>query len=200
VTVAVHAAAADLPAVHRVVTAAFADDPVMRWTFEPADDPAAGRAALFELLVEDYFWLGHLHVVAGTGGVVGAALWAPPDRDALVREDRVAELLDRLGPHLGDELWPRMGELQRMHDFRPAEPHHYLGILAVDPAHQGRGHGAALLAPALAECDRMGLLAHLESSNERNVSLYLRHGFEVVDGFRCGGEGPPVTIMTRPPR
>ena len=197
--VAVHATAADLPAVLDVVTAAFADDPVQRWVFEPADDPDAGRRALFDLLVHDYFWLGHLHVVAAGGRLAGAALWGPPDRDVL-QGTRVDELLAALTPHLGDQLVPRLGELARAHEHRPAEPHLYLGVLGVDPAHQSSGLGTALLRPTLAECDRMGLLTHLESSNERNVPFYERHGFEVVEAYRCGGDGPPMTIMSRPPR
>jgi GNAT superfamily N-acetyltransferase len=197
--IAVHATAADLPAVSGVLAAAFADDPVMRWLFAPAADPDAARAALFEVMVEEYFWLGHLHVVAGHGGIVGAALWSPPDRDAL-QDDHVDRLLTRLAPHLGDELVPRLGEVARTHDFRPAEPHLYLGILGVDPPAQSRGHGAALLGPTLAECDRMGLLAHLESSNERNIPFYERHGFEAVDDYRCGGDGPTMTMMSRRPR
>ena len=196
---AVHATAADLPAVNRVLAAAFADDPVQRWLFEPAEDPDAGRRALFELFVHDYFWLGHLHVVVDRGGVAGAALWAPPDRDPL-QGSRVDDLLAALSPHLGDQLLPRLGELARSHHLRPAEPHLYLGILGVDPDRQSRGLGTDLLAPTLAECDRMGLLAHLESSNERNVAFYARHGFEVVEVYRCEPDGPPMTMMTRRPR
>lgn len=196
--VAVHATAADLPAVTRVLADAFADDPVMQWLFAPAPDPDAGRRSLFEIFVSDYFWLGHLHVVAGTGGIAGAALWSPPDRDVL-QGDRVQDLVDALGPHLGDQLGPRLGELARAHEHRPPEPHLYLGILGVDPGLQSRGVGAALLAPTLADCDRTGLRAHLESSNERNIPFYQRHGFAVVDAYRCGGDGPTMTIMTRPP-
>jgi ribosomal protein S18 acetylase RimI-like enzyme len=197
--VAVHATPADLPAVTQVLTAAFADDPVQQWLFAPADDPDAGRRALFEIFTEDYFWLGHLHVVSDTGGVAGAALWAPPGRDPL-QGNRVDDLLGALAPHLGPDLVPRLGELARTHEHRPAEPHLYLGILGVDPARQSSGHGGALLEPALAECDRMGLLAHLESSNERNVAFYERHGFVAVDAYRCGGDGPLMTIMSRRPR
>ena len=197
--VAVHATAADIPAVARVLADAFADDPVQRWAFEPAADPDAGRAALFEVMTQDYFWLGHLYVVADAGGVAGAALWAPPDRDAL-HGSGLEVLIDRLRPHLGDELEARLGELARAHEHRPSEPHLYLGILGVDPARQSRGYGADLLGPTLAECDRTGLLAHLESSNERNVPFYERHGFEVVGAYRCGGDGPPLTIMSRRPR
>ena len=197
--VAVHATAVDLPAVTDVLVAAFADDPIQRWLFEPAAQPDAARRALFEIFVEDYFWLGHLHVVAGAGGIAGAALWSPPDRGVL-RGDRVQDLLGALEPHLGDELLPRLGEMARTHEHRPHEPHLYLGILGVDPSQQSGGHGAALLAPTLAECDRTGLLAHLESSNERNIPFYERHGFQVTDAYRCGGDGPPMTMMSRPPR
>lgn len=197
--VAVHATAADLPAVTDVLVAAFADDPVQRWLFEPASDPDAGRRALFEIFVEDYFWLGHLHVVTDTGGLAGAALWSPPDRGVL-RGERVQDLLDALDPHLGDELGPRLGEMGRTYEHRPPEPHLYLGILGVDPSRQSSGHGTALIEPTLAECDRTGLLAHLESSNERNIPFYERHGFHTTAAYRCGGDGPLMTMMTRPPR
>jgi GNAT superfamily N-acetyltransferase len=197
--VAVHATAADLPAVTDLLTAAFAADPVQQWLFAPAADPDAGRRALFEIFVEDYFWLGHLHVVATGGRIAGAACWSPPDRGVL-RGERVQALFDALTPHLGDELAPRLAELARTHDHRPAEPHLYLGILGVDPAAQSRGHGTVLLAPTLAECDRTGMVAHLESSNEENIPFYERHGFAVVEAYRCGGDGPPLTIMSRRPR
>lgn len=196
--IAVHATAADLSAVTDVLTAAFADDPVQQWLFAPAADPDAGRRAMFEIFVEDYFWLGHLHVVSDGGGLAGAALWSPPDRDVL-RGDRVQDLFHVLAPHLGDQLLTRLGELARAHDRRPTEPHLYLGILGVDPDRQSQGHGAALLAPTLAECDRTGVLAHLESSNERNIAFYERHGFAVVDAYRCGGDGPSMTMMSREP-
>ena len=117
----------------------------------------------------------------------------------MLRGDRVQDLFAALEPHLGDELLSRLGELARAHEHRPAEPHLYLGILGVDPGRQSHGHGTALLAPALAECDRTGLLAHLESSNERNIPFYERHGFAASDAYRCGGDGPTMTIMTRLP-
>lgn len=197
-SIAVHAVAAELEAMTRVLTAAFADDPVQRWLFEPAPDADAGRRALFEVFVPDYFWLGHSYVVHGGGSVRGASMWAPPDRNPLQGE-RVQDLLAALSPHLGERTVPRLSELARAAEYRPAEPHFYLGILGVDPAAQSQGAGAALVAPVLAECDRTGCLAHLESSNPRNLAFYERLGFEVVAEYRCGGEAL-MTIMTRQPR
>ena len=52
---------------------------------------------------------------------------------------------------------------------------------------------------ALARCDEERALAYLESSNPRNISLYERHGFEVMGAIEVGA-APLVTPMLRRPR
>ena len=67
--------------------------------------------------------------------------------------------------------------------FRPhprEPPHHYLRVLGCDPNRQGQGIGSRLLEPTLAQCDTRGEPAYLESSNEKNLSFYRRHGFETT--------------------
>ena len=59
--------------------------------------------------------------------------------------------------------------------------------------------GAALLRHALDRCDREDLPAYLESTNSRNISLYLRHGFVAVGEIRAGSS-PIVVPMLRLPR
>jgi ribosomal protein S18 acetylase RimI-like enzyme len=88
---------------------------------------------------------------------------------------------------------------EQMATCHPAEPHGYLPLIGVDPAHQGRGLGAALLTYALERCDREHLPAYLESTNPRNISLYLRHGFQVLKTIQVGGS-PPMVPMLRPAR
>lgn len=53
----------------------------------------------------------------------------------------------------------------------------------VDPAHQGIDVGAALMTEALKAVDRDRLIAYLESSNPKNISLYERHGFDLSVKF-----------------
>jgi hypothetical protein len=53
--------------------------------------------------------------------------------------------------------------------------------------------------PVLRRCDEERMPAYLESTNPRNLSLYLRHGFEILGTIRVG-EAPPVVPMLRPPR
>ena len=58
--------------------------------------------------------------------------------------------------------------------------HWYLPLIGVDPFHQRKGYGSALLRHVLRLCDRDGTPAYLESTNPANVPLYERHGFRVL--------------------
>jgi ribosomal protein S18 acetylase RimI-like enzyme len=97
--------------------------------------------------------------------------------------------------HLDDLL----GTFEKMAEWHPEEPHWYLPIIGVEPNAQGRGLGGALLRHAVARCDRENLIAYLESSNPRNITLYERHGFERMGEIKVG-KGPLVTPMLRQPR
>ena len=197
---AVHALAAELDDVGRSLSDAFADDPVEHWLWEPAADPDAARQRFLRFLVDEYFALGHVYVERGSGGRTGAAMWAPPDR-SILPESSIPALLSMVEELIGDEAIPRLSELARTNDHRPAEPHFYLGVLGVHPDQQGKRLGGVLVEPILEACDRGGVLAHLESSNPRNIGFYERLGFVTTDEFRCGGpSGPVMTIMQRRPR
>lgn len=193
----VHATQREVSEVAAALSRAFADDPVQQWLFDGADDVDRARTDFFHFFVEEYFGLGHTYVEQGTAHL-GAALWAPPDRNVL-RGSRIEDLLALVQSAVGDDTIPRLTELGRAGEYRPAEPHFYLGILGVVPETQGSGLGARLVEPVLDQCDRAGMLAHLESSNPRNLGFYERLGFEVVAEYRCGDDGPLMTIMTRPP-
>lgn len=124
----------------------------------------------------------------------GAALWMPSDVDPngealenVFRETCTPEHLDDL-----------LGTFEGMAGFHPDEPHRYLAMIGVDPNAQGRGIGAHLMRHALARCDAEGTLAYLEASSPRNVSLYLRHGFEIIGEIQVGN-APPLMPMVRPP-
>jgi len=88
-------------------------------------------------------------------------------------------------------------EIDSLH---PREPHWYLATLGTDPRFQGTGVGSALLASTLARVDEEGTPAYLESSKARNVPLYARFGFEVIEELRSKAGRPPMWRMWREPR
>ena len=71
--------------------------------------------------------------------------------------------------------------------------------MCIRDSHQGRGLGAELMKYALARCDEEHLPAYLESSNPANISLYERHGFEIMGRIQTENS-PPVHPMIRAAR
>ena len=123
------------------------------------------------------------------------AAWLPPG----VQPD-VGRVLANFQEHVDPELLPDlMGVFEQMDQYHPQEPHWYLPMVGVDPVSQGRGLGGLLMRHALRRCDDERMPAYLESTNPRNLSLYLRHGFEILGTIRVGG-APPVVPMLRQPR
>jgi len=129
-----------------------------------------------------------------------AALWAPPKRwRSTPREDlQIARAVarPRLLARLPLATMGLMG-VERRHPVEP--PHWYLAVLGTDPSRQGRGLGSAVLAPVLEQCDGDGVAAYLESSKERNIRFYARHGFRVTGEIKLP-RGPRMWAMWRDPR
>jgi GNAT superfamily N-acetyltransferase len=127
-----------------------------------------------------------------TEGARAAALWllpgVEPDGDAI--EALIGETVE------AEKIPDVAAMFEEMEKYHPSEPCWYLPMIAADPAHMGRGLGAALMKHALARCDADGMTAYLESSNPRNISLYERHGFEVMGEIRSG-KIPVMTPMIR---
>jgi ribosomal protein S18 acetylase RimI-like enzyme len=183
---------ADEASVVDVITLGFGADPMARWSFPDPRTYLTQFPALVRAFGGRAFDEGSAYCVEG---YAGAALWLPPGAEADI--EALDELIETHAPaHIRSDA---NGVFDQMAVYHPTEPHWYLPLIAVDPARQNQGHGSALLREALARCDRDGLLAYLESSNPRNISLYERHGFEVMGTIQVGSS-PKLTPMSRKPR
>lgn len=185
----------DAPLIEALV-GAYEDDPVMNYAFRAGPARHAAWAEYFRTNLERY---------RGFGGAFacregrGAALWAPPGRWHVGLGEQL-RLLPRIVRMLGvGRLRRGLGVMQRMQALHPEEPHWYLNLMGVHPREQSRGIGAALLRAGLERAERDGLGAYLESSNERNLTLYRRHGFETRHEITVGG-GVRMWLMWREAR
>jgi ribosomal protein S18 acetylase RimI-like enzyme len=175
-----------------VLCMAFNSDPAARWTYPDAHVYVSHFPQVVRAFGGNAFERGTGHQVSGFRG---AALWLPPgvhpDQEAL------GAIMQESVP--ADRLEEVTGVFERMGAYHPAEPHWYLPMIGVDPAHQGRGYGSALLRHALNQCDKDCVAAYLESSNPANVPLYERHGFAVLGTIQVGSS-PPIFPMLRAAR
>ncbi|MFE2378433.1 GNAT family N-acetyltransferase [Streptomyces sp. NPDC059398] len=186
---------ADREVLVRLLDESFMQDPVSSWVFP---DEAHRRK------VHGKFLGVFIDVALADGRVdlaedhTAMALWldipagVPEEEDdtpARMREtadpeNERAELVGRL-----------MGEIHP-HD----RAHAYLLMIGVKPERQGEGLGTALMAPVLERCDREGVPAYLEASNERSRALYERLGFVFMGTAVQLPDGPRMWPMWREPR
>lgn len=191
------ARAQDVPALAAMLARAFLDDPVASWAW-PADDLRLRALERFQATRMRQLAPGE--EVWTTDDLTSAALWAPPGRWHSTLRETAALVPAFAPPRL---LWrlPLVAlgweKLERSHPR--GTPHFYLAVLGTEPDAQGRGLGSAVLGPVLERCDEDRVAAYLESSKERNVDFYSRHGFRVLEQIRLLG-GPPMWKMWREPR
>ncbi len=186
---------ADVPALAGSLARAFDDDPIMEWLFpDPRRRPRWTErffaVRLRQLMRQEEVWASH----EGSG----AALWAQPERWKLTFGETLG-LVGRIVAGVGRRTPQSLRGLTLIEERHPSEPHWYLAVLGVDPDAQGGGLGSALLDPVLRSCDEDGVAAYLESSKERNIAFYARHGFRVTEEVTMPN-GPPVWLMWRDPR
>jgi GNAT superfamily N-acetyltransferase len=180
-----------LPALAPVFGRAFVDEPMMRWPMGEHGDLVARFTSCFAYFLEEVMGLG---LVSEAGNADGAAVWVPPERRSLAWQEhpwnqpRINALTDDGGLRY-DAFWDWVDSRS------PAEPLWQLDSIAVEPAAQGRGFGAALIAAGLRQAAADGTGAFLSTGTPRNVSIYGRCGFRVVEALDAPGGGPHIWFM-----
>ena len=190
------ATASDVDAMVEQLVRSFGDDPVMHHVFrDPARRTDAMRAYFGTQIRADYLRFGGVYT---TDDHMGSAVWGPAGKPLMTGLAGIMTLRPVI-PFVARHLLATLQVINLVESMHPHEPHWYLATLGTDPSVQGKGVGSALLAPVLTHCDRVGLPCYLESSKERNVPFYSRHGFTVVKEVTLPAGGPSIWTMWREP-
>ena len=182
----------DAEPIARMVSSAMAEDPLNRYFFRGPEAPGAAHV-LFRLIAGYGIRQGSL--LATSPRLEGVAYWQlPADRGAASAFGRPAwhagapaaladglRLLGRAGLLGVVRMMHASSFSLRLRRRHVPFPHGYLALLAVDPRHQGRGLGGALLRPVLARLEESGLPCYLETHTLQNVSFYRHFGFRVAE-------------------
>jgi ribosomal protein S18 acetylase RimI-like enzyme len=187
----------DVTAMAAQLARTFFDDPVMGHIFRNEGRREAGLRAYFGTQIrKDYLPFGGCYT---TEGYTGSAVWAPAGKPLRTGLGGILTMLPVL-PYVVANMRTTLRLLTLIETKHPRVPHWYLASLGTAVEEQGKGVGGALLRPVLDHCDAESLPCYLESSKERNVPFYRRHGFEVVEEVPIPDDGPSIWTMWREPR
>lgn len=153
----------------------FDQDPHFNWLIRQDARRAEALRRLFRLL------LGNIPAARGELWVRGEndalLIGFPPGTGRLPLRRQWAFLRAYLPVSGWKDLARRVWGIQKMAWHRPHEPHYYVQVIGVDPAHQGTGLGRALLSQLVSRCDGCGWPLYLETANPRNLGFYEKLGF-----------------------
>jgi ribosomal protein S18 acetylase RimI-like enzyme len=186
---------ADIDQISQSLARAFYDDVVSQFLF-PDDSRRIRR-------LERYFrfQIRTIFLPRGeawtTPDLDAASLWMPPKSWPPSMADGVSQL--PVLAILGRRTFRALRLVQLLESHHPRSPHFYLGTIGTDPAVQGHGYGSALLRIVLDRCDAEATPSYLESSKERNLAFYHRHGYEVVDEVLIPQTNVKLWLMWREP-
>ena len=183
-----HAQKFDIQALARLLTAAFAADPVMRWLIpDNTYDKVAPR--FFREIVSRSVISGECITTQQTQAV---AIWQQSDQTPAFTQHLfyLIRVLWAMRRYLG-----RSFHLQKhLTGCQPSAPYVHLTYLAAEPSDQGKGLGSALLSALTSEAKHKQRPVYLECTNEKNVSFYRAHGFDVTHVVQ-GNDIPTVWCM-----
>jgi ribosomal protein S18 acetylase RimI-like enzyme len=190
----------DVDALAAMLARAFAQDPF--YSYLAGDAPERGERMRRG-------WAGilrhasdRLSTTYTTDDHAGAAIWHPPGYGgaSFIGSLRLMPSVARLagGYRRLRQISRAISALEERRAHHVPAPHYYLSALGVEPGRQGEGIGTALVAPVLGRARDEGLAAYLETATARNVLLYERLGFEVVEELTLPGTDVHGWLMRRP--
>jgi GNAT superfamily N-acetyltransferase len=187
---------ADTKALASVLARAFESDPMAVHLFRDPVRRLTDVEQMFQMFLEELYLPAQECYTLDR--LQGAALWLPPGKypSSGWQQLRLLPRFLRLFGLRTPAVFRDMAYLEQMHPKE--ELHWYLAFLGIEPSEQGKGLGSALIRGVLTRCDAQGMPAWLETTNERNLPLYERHGFRLTS--ECAiPEGPHVWGMWRDP-
>lgn len=157
---------------------AFAEDPITGFLLELGPGYHDRVSQFFSLLMHARIALGMPVLLARSAdGVHGAVMGYPTEHPAWPADVSEAwNEFENATPGLTDRLAVYEGVAD---EYKPSDPHYYLGVIGVHPRMHGQGIGRQLLQAfcALSAADPLSSGVYLETAKPSNVPFYESAGF-----------------------
>ena len=168
-------------AVSESLAKAFMSDPLQTYTFPDEEERRQKSPDHFNVFLQFGLKFGEVYVSENREGAV---VWLRPNETDITPEKAeqggLAKLPEILGEAAANRFFSVLEFIAPFHKQDVPEPHWYVMVVGVDPAHQGKGLGSALLAPILQQASADNYPVYLETAQPSNVFFYQKLGFSVI--------------------
>ena len=189
----------DVRSVAAVLSRAFWDDPAYAFIFPNGDTRTAKLADLFERNLRIHLPYRCTHVLADGRDILGTVTVRPPRGVPISLMTKIRHGLLPFTVRNGVRGTKRLLDIADLYDRIEAQmatgPHWHVHMMAVEPDHQGRGHGGTLLREVLDRTSNTTELPTvLTTHKENNVVFYRRLGFDVTEARTMVPGGEPYRL------
>ncbi len=183
-----------------VLARAFQHDPMMQYLVSDSARMLDVTLRFYRANIQMGLLYGEVHT---TRSMEGVAVWVSPENADLsfgqvIRTGLLTATLS-MGLDAFIRLMRQAPSLLREKKQVITRPHWALLFIGIEPSQQGKGLGTVLIQPILTRADAEGIPCYLDSTNERNLTFYKRHGFEVAAQGSAAKGIPEHWSMLREP-
>jgi len=170
------------PAV-QVLVKAFRNYPLLKYYYPIASNREKISNYFLSFVV--YSGIKYGEVYATSPNLEGIAIWIPSKNYPvtfwkMLRSVPLSTIFS-FGRYGGSKMSHFSDYLDSVHQRLVPFKHWFLQTIGVAPKFQGKGFGSKLLRPMLSKIDKEYLPCYLETIDEKNVSIYERFGFKIID-------------------
>lgn len=166
-----------------VLVRAFRNYPLFQYYF--SNESIREKISYYVLSFAIYSGIRYGEVYATSANLEGIAVWIPSNNYPVTFWKMLHSIpLSRifgLGRYGGSKMRNFNEYIDSVHQHQAPFMHWFLQAIGVAPRFQGKGYASKLLRPMLSKIDKEHLPCYLETIDEKNVSIYERFGFKIVD-------------------
>jgi len=183
---------------------AFQDDPVMVFVYPDEEERKQNAQYGFYTLYN--YSIKHGLAYATSENLEGITLWLPPDKvyHSTWTMMRYGGFYTMRKVGLKLKVMKRTMMVfnyeEERHKHLVPYDHWYFQNIAVKPEEQGKGYGGLLISTMLKTIESEGLPVYVDTNTEKNVSIYQKYGFEIIEHGIIPETPIPLWCMLRKPK